>query len=274
MVKKVLLFALLLNIFFLTGCRNDLLGLFGSNDLNKRLKEKDSFIFLTAADRAPAFGNSYQFIVVTDTHIEDGNAFGLDKLSTAVTASSAEFVVVCGDITQNGKTKDIEKFIDIANSLSVPCYPVIGNHDIFFGNFSNWKNKIGSTRYMIEGDTVNLLILDSANGYFGKSQLDWLEREVKNAKNNSKKVFVFTHTNLFVKSLVDIQQFTDSREVARICSILKGRCDAMFMGHTHRRLEREVGGVHYITVDGYKETRNYCLVTVDNGDVTWKFYKL
>ena len=273
MVKKGILIAILFTVLFLNGCNSDLMGLFGSNDLNARLSEKQSFKFLTAAKQTLALTEPYQFIVLTDTHIENGNAFGLDQLPTAIT-SDVKFVVNCGDITQNGKTKDIEKFITIANSLGVPFYPVIGNHDIFFGHFSNWKKLIGSTHYKIDAGSAMLLILDSANGYFGKDQLNWLEKEAKNAKKNNKLVFVFTHCNLFVKSLVDLQQLTDAREAARICSILKGRCDIMFMGHTHDRMEKELGYVHYITVDGFKKTGNYCLVTVNNGSVSWEFKKL
>ena len=274
MVKKTIVITLLFSFLFLGACSNDLLGLFGSNDLGKRLREKDSFKFLTPADRTLSLAEPYSFIVLADTHIEDGDAFGLEQLQSAVTANSASFAVICGDITQNGKTADIQKFIDIANSLSVPCYPVIGNHDVFFGNFPNWKDLIGSTSYMIDGSNITLLMLDSANGYFGKGQLDWLEKEAKAASGGGKRVFVFTHSNLFVKNLMELQQFSDAREVARVCSILHGRCDAMFMGHTHNRLERQEGSVDYITVDGFKATKYYCLVTVNNSGVSWEYKKL
>ena len=262
----------LLCLMFLTGCNVDLLGLFGSTDLNKRLEERNNFRFLIADERNLSFGDEYSFIVLTDTHIEDGNAWGLENLKYIVEAdSSIRFAVVTGDITQYGAAQDIKKFIEIARSLNVPCYPVIGNHDIYFGNWTHWKNMIGSTRYRINGGTATLFILDSANAFFGKSQLDWLEREIKTARG---RVFVFSHANIFVESLVDIQQFSDTRERARIVSILRNKGDIMFMGHLHKRVVNEAGNVQYISIEDYREKRVYCVVSVGKNGISIRYEKL
>jgi UDP-2,3-diacylglucosamine pyrophosphatase LpxH len=77
-----------------------------------------------------------------------------------------------------------------------------------------------------------------------------------------------------VKSPVDIQQFTDIRERARITSLLKGRCDAMFMGHIHRRIFTGRGGVRYITLDDYRSSRSFCRVSVKKDGISWEFGKL
>jgi predicted phosphodiesterase len=260
----------LLYICFLTGCRNDIFGLFGSTDLDNRLKEKNSFKFLTPASRELLLGDEYSFIVINDTHIEDGNAHGLEQLKDEID-DEIKFVVFNGDITQCGYRQDIEKFIEIADSLGVPCYPVIGNHDVFFGNWPEWKDLIGSTRYRINGDSATLFILDSANAYFGKDQLDWLESEIKNAND---RVFVFSHVNLFEISPVHLQQFTDTRERARFMSILKDRCDIMFMGHLHHRLLTEAGCVQYISIEDYRDNRSYCRVSVKKTGISWEFKTL
>ena len=256
----------------LPSCTNDLFGLFGSTDLNTRLKERNSFKFLATTDRTLSLGDEYSFIVINDTHIINGNAHGLEKLKDVIDADkSIKFVVFNGDITQCGYQQDIKRFIEIAGSLEIPCYPVIGNHDIFFGNWIEWKKYIGSTRYRIDGDGTTLFILDSANAYFGKDQLDWLEREVKKAKG---RVFVFSHVNLFVQNPAEIQQFTDTRERARLISILRNRCDAMFMGHSHQRLVRETGGVQYISIEDYMDKRAYCRVSVSKTGISWKFLNI
>ena len=275
MVKllKICLTVLLLGgACFLSGCNVDLLGLFGSTDLDKRLKDRDNFKFLKAGDLkpSPSFGDEYSFIVLSDTHIENGKAWGLEKLENIIKGSNNEikFAVIAGDITQNGAAKDIKKFIAIARSLEVPCYPVIGNHDIYFGNWTEWKNLIGSTRYKIDGGGTTLFILDTANAFFGKDQLDWLEKEIKKTKGH---VFVFTHCNLSMIGFDEVQQLTDTRERARIVSILRNRCDAMFTGHLHKRLISEEGNVKYVSLNGYVERRAYCLVSVKKTGVSYKF---
>lgn len=268
MVKIRLLFALLLNLCFLVGCNIDFLGLFGSTDLDERLKERNNFRFLKPSDFTLNLGKEYTFIVLNDTHIGNGNAYGLEKLSEII--GDSKFVVFNGDISQGGYRQDIKKFIEIAGSLKeVPCYPVIGNHDIFFGNWAVWKELIGSTCYRINGDSATLLIMDSANAYFGKEQLDWLERELRNAKG---RVFVFSHVNLFEESPTGLQ-LTDARERAKIVSILKGRADIMFTGHSHRRQITEVGGVRYITIEDYRDNRTYLLVSVTETGIGYEFKK-
>jgi len=210
--------------------------------------------------------------VLNDTHIENGDAFGLEKLKNVIIGSDGKikFVVVNGDISQSGHRQEIEKFIEIAGSLGVPCYPVIGNHDVFFGNWAVWKKLIGSTCYRINGNIVTLLIIDSANAYFGKDQLDWLERELRNARG---KVFVFTHVNLFEETPAELQ-FTDARERSKIVYTLKGRADIMFTGHTHTRYITEAGGVRYITVEDYRDKHAYCLVSVTKTGISWEFKTL
>jgi predicted phosphodiesterase len=267
---KVFFAIIVWGVFSLSGCENDIFGLFGGNDLDKRWEARNTFNFLSEADRNISLGDDYSFIVIPDAHIFNGNAWGLEKLKDSMD-SDVKFVVFNGDITQNGKRDDIKKFIEVAKHLEVPCYPVIGNHDIFFDNWPEWKDLIGSTCYRVEGGSATLLFLDSANAYFGDKQLDWLEEKIKKAKG---RVFVFSHTNLFVKDPSNEQQFTDTRERARVVSLLQGRCDAMFMGHMHMRIVKELGGVKYITTEDYWNNAVYCQVWVSKGGIRWEFRKV
>jgi 3',5'-cyclic AMP phosphodiesterase CpdA len=261
----------LLIVLFLEACTIDLFGFFVSSDPDERLKDKNTFKFLSEADRELRLGDEYSFIVVSDTHIEKGETYGLERLAQAV--DGAAFVVITGDITQYGSRKDLRKFIEIARSLKVPCYPVLGNHDIYFNNWKEWKDLIGSSSYRIgsPGGSTTLFILDTANSTFGGSQLNWLERELKSA---NPRVFVFTHTNLLVETPGDIVQLAEVRERSRFMSILKGRCDAVFMGHLHKRITRKLGGVHYITLEDYKDNRIYCQVYVSPEGFRYEFKKL
>jgi predicted phosphodiesterase len=267
--------ALCLLLPVLSGCRMDILGLFASTDFDKRFQERDTFNFLNQSDLRPDFTAPYSFIVLSDTHIENGNARGLEKIAGAALAAGAQFVVITGDITQNGRRQDLEKFREIGESLrslSIPLYPVIGNHDIYSGGWSLWRELIGSATYQAESPDTTLIMLDSANANFGRDQLDWLENRLKGAKKNT---FVFTHANLFTQSIGDKQTLTDTRERARMLSMLKGRCGAVFSGHAHRRIIREAGGVQCVTLEDFLSHSSYCLVRVDAaGGVSWEFRTL
>jgi 3',5'-cyclic AMP phosphodiesterase CpdA len=252
----------------------DLSGLLVSTDLDERLREKNNFEFLGRGDGgiSAEFGDEFSFVVITDTHIEDGNTNGLEKIKNVIEDNKEiKFAVFCGDITQNGSEQNINTFIEIARSLSVPAYPVIGNHDIYFGNWPVWKRLIGSTSYRVNGGSATLFILDSANSFIGKEQLDWLENELKSAQD---RVFVFSHHNLFAGDVVNIQQLSDTRERARVISLLRGKCNMMFTGHSHERLIKEAGGTLYINIEDYVSNKTYCLVSVKKTGISYEFKKL
>jgi predicted phosphodiesterase len=265
-------FSVFLWCVLLSGCKNDFLGLFGSTDLETRWKARNTFNFLSPGDRNITLDDAYSFIVVTDTHIDNGNAWGLEKLKDVIkNDGQIKFAVFNGDITQSGKQDDIEKFIQVAGTLGVPCYPVIGNHDIFFGNWKAWEKLIGSTCYRVDCGNATLFILDSANAYFGTKQLDWLEGELKGAGG---RVFVFSHVNLFLESPAEGEQFTDIRERAGFISLLKGHCDIFFSGHSHRRLVTELGGVKFINIEDFWRNAIYCQVWVSKNGIQYEFRKL
>jgi len=277
MVKHITKFILsaLVGISVFSGCNNDILGIFVSNDLDDRLSSKNVFNYLTKEELEELkLGDSYSFVVFTDTHIEGGDDFGLEKIINEIDPVKVKFAVNIGDITQNGTQQDLDTFLKTANAMrnmGIPCYPVIGNHDVYFGNWPYWKGTIGSTSYRVDGDTATLFILDTANSFFGKAQLDWLEREIKIAKG---RVFVFTHSTLFVEGPVDIQQVTDIRERSRVISILQNKCDIMFMGHLHKRIIRKTGNVQFVAMEDYKSNKVYCLVDVTKDGITYEFKKV
>jgi len=265
--KKCFLLIIIFGFFTFNTCENDLLGIFGSNDFVKRWEVRNSFKFLSNDDLNMDFGDTYSFIVIADTHISDKNDLRLPKLKDVIDADDIKFIVFCGDVTQKGTKSEVKKFMDAAAFLEVPCYPVAGNHDVYFGNWPVWEKEIGSTIYRVNGGDTTLFILDSATGFFGSKQLDWLENELKSAEKN---VFAFTHCNFFVKGTGDIQQLTDVRERARITSILKDKCDIMFMGHLHKEIYNKLGGVEYLAIEDYRDKAAYCLVEVTPDGVKWK----
>ena len=270
MVKKLPHALALIFALVSVSCHLDFLGFVYSSDLDTRLNDRNTFNFLTQADRNLSLGDTFTFVVVGDTHIHRRNAYGLELLAGSLIASDA-FVVVLGDITENGRREDVARFIEIANGFGIPAFPVIGNHDVYFGNWPVWRELIGSTSYRVNGNNVTLFILDTANGFIGRSQLDWLERELRSAAQN---VFVFTHANLFVHYFIDTMQLTDVRERARLTSMLAGRATAMFMGHTHKRGTRNVGGVKYINMEDFKSTQIFCRVRVSPEGISYTFVRM
>ncbi|GHU43877.1 hypothetical protein FACS1894190_14780 [Spirochaetia bacterium] len=270
MVKKI--FRCILCVFLLSGCEVDILGIFGSNDLDERLKHSKDFKFVQEElKKAQNFGNDYEFLVISDTHIIGQNANGLEGLEGKI--NGAKFIVVTGDITQSCTEEEMKRFIEIASSFSVPVFPVIGNHDIYMGHWPVWRDNIGSTKYRIDSSNTTLIILDSANAFFGNDQLSWLDEQLDTAK---KFTFVFTHTNPFVTAAPEFQQqqLTDTRERARFISILTKNCQALFSGHVHKRVINRVAGIEFVTLENFNGHKTFCRVHVTPQGFSYSFDSL
>ncbi|GMO53329.1 MAG: hypothetical protein Ta2G_11230 [Termitinemataceae bacterium] len=269
MVKKVILFFI---SAFLLSCEVDIAGIFGSTDLNDRLEDTDTFNFIKPEWKKLSFGDNYEFIVISDIHIIGRNAHGLENLKDHI--GRAKFVVLTGDITQSGTQEEVNRFVEIAGTLGVPCFPVIGNHDIYFGNYHDvWRKTIGSTRYRIDADTTTLLVMDTANAFVGKAQFNWLKAQLRTAKPAA---FVFTHANFFTDgaSTPNQQGLTNRVERAQLVSLLAGSSKAHISGHIHKRIINKVNGTHFLTLEDFKTTQNYCRISVNKENVSWVFESL
>ncbi|GMO31304.1 MAG: hypothetical protein Ta2F_06650 [Termitinemataceae bacterium] len=261
----------LLCVFFLCcviSCEVDLAGFIASKDLDIRLEAANEFNFIKPQWNNFTTTDTYDFIVVSDTHIKGNDTHGLENLKNYL--GDAAFVVVTGDITQSCTREELNRFIETANSFNVPCYPVIGNHDIYFGNWSVWRDLIGSTRYRIDTDSTTLFILDSANAFFGDDQINWMQNEMKTAKQN---IFIFSHANLFSnnKPSPAQQQFTNNIERSYFISILDSRCKGYFSGHIHDRVINKIRETNFITLEDFVGNKTFCVVHVNTAGITWEF---
>jgi len=270
---------LLVSLF---SCEVDLAGTFVSTDLDTRLRDKDVFHFHWLKEDAPTLPADYSFLVLSDTHITEDTR-GLETLKTIIDRDDTdgvmdEFVVITGDITDNGSREYLQSFVDIfGDEFPVPCYPVIGNHDLFFGNWLAWRELVGSTCYSINGNGTRLIILDSGSAFFGGCQIDWLKAELDEAEKDGQKVFIFTHTSLFLDPVINRNQFTDwtdLRERAKFMGLIKGRCGAVFTGHIHERIEKTINGIRFVALEDYKTKRVYCRVRVSASGIEYEFHTL
>jgi 3',5'-cyclic AMP phosphodiesterase CpdA len=274
------------------SCEIDYAGLFYSEELDERLTQADSFPYLDGHGwRTLDIGSaSYSFLFITDVHVAEDDSSGFENLKNLKKRfiASDRFVVAGGDLTQSGTRNEIALFIQATETWhrvdsagaavaeSMPCYMVIGNHDIFFGNWSVWKELVGSTRYRIDTRSddaggATLLVLDTANAYFGSNQLDWLDAQLKRAQPNT---FIFAHGTLFVNE----NPFANKKSIplherARIVSLIDSSpAKAYFAGHLHQRVIKEIQNKQYITLEDFRSHQNFVRVFVSPAGVSYSYF--
>jgi 3',5'-cyclic AMP phosphodiesterase CpdA len=235
------------------------------NDFDSRFAWHDDVRFPTL--NLP-HGEDYSFVVMSDTHISNENDAERFAGIKTMLKTTDRFIVITGDITEDGTKEQLQLFLDASAGIGIPCYPVIGNHDIYTDRGKHWKDLIGSTVYRVDSSDTSLFFLDNANGVFGYEQLEWFERELKSAGKN---IFVFFHENFFINaSPPDHEQITDIRERAKVMGSVKNRYAVVFMGHLHKRIINRFDSVTYIMLEDYKSNGTFCRVYVSNFGFSWE----
>ncbi len=75
--------------------------------------------------------SEHTFVYLADLHIGSAQNFSTaEKMVSEIKTSGAEFIVLCGDITDDYTTKDeMNKIYSLFGDLNIPVYYVYGNHD-------------------------------------------------------------------------------------------------------------------------------------------------
>ena len=260
-MKRLLqIILVLLSSFYLVSCNADPKGLVSSSDVDKRFEDSLNIPPETGVD---ILENEFSFIVVADTHVYHGDASALAALKNRLNQDGAndKFVIACGDVSQCGKVEDFQALKD-ALEPEYPVYTAIGNHDLYFDGWHNYREILGRSCYTFKAGEVLFVSFDSANGTLGRKQRNWLEGVLKN-KTESLAV-VFTHFEFFSPNTTTIQQYTDIEELYYLVHLFKETgVDYVFMGHSHDYYDKEINGTHYVNVAEFVDGRKYLRVKVN-----------
>ncbi|GMU91341.1 MAG: hypothetical protein AMXMBFR4_03990 [Candidatus Hydrogenedentota bacterium] len=137
-----------------------------------------------------AFPERYTFAHLTDTHIgstrhkRHADAIFSDAVA-AVNASDAQFVIITGDLTDNGEVWQFRKFLDVLNTCRLPTFVCSGNHD---RKALNYEQVFGPDAYSfwfgedayLGFDTKDFIVADDLGAQ--PAELQRLRRAMKPAR--------------------------------------------------------------------------------------------
>jgi predicted phosphodiesterase len=200
-----------------------------------------------------AVPDDFSFIFLSDTHIENGSHGNLDNLKAHL--DGAAFVIVGGDITQNGKQPDVDAFRKFRDALGVPVYAVPGNHDLYDGGWARTKS-VGPSSFTVSlGQNARLICLDSANGTLGIRQTEWLTGLLESSKEQT--IIVATHMQFFTSDFFETQEYNDPEETAMLLSAYKrAGVDLVLAGHSHKFAEADIGSMRYRVSGSFLDGKN------------------
>lgn len=147
--------------------------------------------------------NDFSFAWISDTHIGYSSA-SKDLLAIINEINNNEkisFVVITGDITEKGKTKEITEAKKILENLKIKYFAIPGNHDLkwsesgtleFYNNFFDDKFAFKYNGFLFLG--LNSAVpLRGGLGHFASHDLIWLNTFINSMKNDDIPIIFFTH---------------------------------------------------------------------------------
>lgn len=285
MVKKITysLFALVL-----TACDMDLVGFIAptSTITEQRFEQSMAWNMEHGYKSLNVPIDNYKFYVGTDIH----TATTVNNITTFVTAlrndSNAYFGILTGDLVhQKGGFHVLMptlNFNPATQARNDTIFATVGNHDLYFNQWEDYRTYWGTATYWFEVKTPNyqdlFISLDTGNGTLGSKQFKWLRSILETKRANYRHCIVYTHTHLFKE---DDSQFPTSNmpleETFELTELMRKHNVNLFLqGHDHTREVVRYKDVLYIVVgpmlDGAKEP--YYMIATCDETINYKFIAL
>ena len=251
---------LLLCVAVFSACgKIDPLGLIAptSADVESRVRESLSINRARKPIELFAKADDYNVYVCSDMHVEEESDNFERFLRSMRNDGDAVMGLLLGDlINQKGSMRIVDKMIDsvLPYEESVPVMTIVGNHDLFFGQWDDYKHYFGSSTYFFVVHTPHYndlyIMLDSGSGCHGKKQMDWL-KQLLNYRNEYRHCVVCSHVNVFRS---DLSQFVSGNlpleETYQLLNLLtESKVELYLQGHDHFREEVVYNGVRYVVLD-------------------------
>lgn len=195
---------------------------------------------------------NFNFIVMSDTHIgiEETDENTIKLIEENLKIYNPEFIIICGDLTDNGKEEEYFKLTEIISKSSIPVFCAIGNHDTLNEGRKFYKKYFGKTNFYFDYGNSRFIIIDNVckigetRGEVSEETFKFLENSLKNAPLHK---FVFMHIPVdYIKWYFSRKNYTFLENAQRFREIVeKYKVDVVFMGHLHFYQKEIKNGIKY-----------------------------
>ena len=223
---------------------------------------------------------NYTFYVATDPHVYETHR-NLDVFNDDFrNDNEASFAVILGDcIDVKDNLPEYMKALAYnpdKHGADKDIFHVLGNHDIFFNGWVDFKEMIGPSVYWFEVDFAEgkdlFISLDTATGTLGGRQTKWFRNFLKENRNKYRHCVILTHTNFFYTdtSQVSSGNMPLEESYALIDFLGNQNVSLVLQGHDHYREDLTYDGVRYTILGAIKdgiENPEYLKIHVTHDDL-------
>jgi hypothetical protein len=193
----------------------------------------------------------FSFAMVGDIHIGSGETERFSRILTAAQAEGDQFVILLGDIIDEGEESDYIAYNQAIASAGYTgkVFAVAGNHDVFYAGWDNFMNRIGSSTYAFTAGNSTFIALDSADGTLGTRQMAWLRGQLSGPRLEH--TFVLSHYMPLVPGVSTYLKFASETEASSLMSIASANgVRGWFGAHYHSYVKETIAGVTYVVAGG------------------------
>ena len=190
----------------------------------------------------------FSFALLTDTHISSSNPRPMEDLQRSIAEinqnPAIDFVVVTGDLTENGDRASIQAIKDALDQLNVPYYAASGNHETTWSESGvmDFSRVFGDSRFAFTHNGMYFIgfnsgpVIRMADGHVAPQDIAWLKHNLDSVSaSGNTPIFVFTHYPL---RNGDVDNWYEVTDVLREHNV-----QCIMGGHYHRNLLFECDGI-------------------------------
>ena len=212
-----------------------------------------------------SFAQPFKFAFFTDTHVTKSGTAAED-LQRAVDQTnrtdSIDFVIVAGDLTEEGDGASLRKAKAILDQLQAPYHTILGNHETKWSEsgVTDFSKIFGPERFRFEHKGYLFLgfntgpLMRMADGHVAPQDISWLKEELQKA-GKEQPVIIVTHYPLLPG---DVDNWYEVTDVVRPYNI-----KAVIGGHYHTNRTFSYDGIPGIlnrsTLRGNQEAGGYTI---------------
>jgi Icc protein len=211
----------------------------------------------------------FHVAVISDAHYHLNSL--RDAISDINSKGDFSFIIVVGDITENGLQKEFEIFHSIMRNSKIPYLTVIGNHDYLSNGGIVYQQIFGPVNYSFTFQNVKFVAWDNVLWESNKTpDWSWFRQALAQPSQEEGRPSSYHHIIPFSHIPPFDGQLKDS--AASFHGLLRER-EVKFSvhGHKHEYSYRELfgDGIQYVTV-GSPQHREYAWLTITSGEMTFK----
>ncbi|MBP6611717.1 MAG: metallophosphoesterase, partial [Paludibacter sp.] len=190
-------------------------------------------------------------------------------------------LVLNGDIC-NGNKSDYENYATQVKQVKpIPYFPLVGNHELYFGGWSSYLSYFGSSTYYFTIKTNQsedlFICLDTGSGTLGSKQLEWFKNLLKTKRSTFRNCIIFTHNNLYrIRHTSSTNPLTEELMVLTEL-FARYKVNIVVAGHDHQKNIVSLGNTNHITLnamlDGFNHA-DFLTLSCTNGELEYQFTDL